>query len=72
MDNVKNDAKLDYRDRIEILRDRKMDQTREKWEIIGSMDYDDWALILPRITSYNVCYTKLLRDSKLCRGGIKR
>ena len=38
---------LTYADRIEALRAEKMRQTREKQEIIGSMDYDDWALILP-------------------------
>jgi len=36
-----------FDDRINILRNRKMDQTQEKWDLIGSMDYDDWALILP-------------------------
>ena len=38
---------LSYQDRIERLRLRKMEQTQEKWDLIGSMDYDDWALVLP-------------------------
>lgn len=33
--------------RIEQLRRRKMEQTHEKWEIIGEMNHDDWGLILP-------------------------
>jgi len=38
---------LTYQQRIDALRATKMAQTREKWQIIGSMDHDDWALILP-------------------------
>jgi len=34
-------------DRLEALRAAKQRHTREKQEIIGAMDYDDWALILP-------------------------
>jgi pyruvate-formate lyase len=34
-------------ERINRLRATKLAQTREKQEIIGSMDHDDWALILP-------------------------
>ncbi len=33
--------------RLDALRAAKMTQTREKWDIIGSMDHDDWALVLP-------------------------
>jgi formate C-acetyltransferase len=33
--------------RIAALRDAKMAQTREKWQVIGAMDHDDWALVLP-------------------------
>src|SRR5450756_411569 len=36
-----------YLERIESLRSIKLAQTREKQEEIGSMDHDDWALILP-------------------------
>ena len=36
-----------YPGRIEALRSTKMAQTREKQEEVGSMDHDDWALILP-------------------------
>jgi pyruvate-formate lyase len=38
---------LSYQGRIEHLRRRKMEQTREKQQVIGAMDYDDWAIILP-------------------------
>lgn len=36
-----------YQQRIDALRETKLAQTREKQELIGSMDHDDWALILP-------------------------
>ncbi len=38
---------LTYQQRIDALRARKMEQTQEKWKVIGSMDHDDWALVLP-------------------------
>jgi pyruvate-formate lyase len=38
---------LTYRQRIDELRSAKIAQTREKQEVIGQMDYDDWALVLP-------------------------
>jgi len=38
---------LTYQERVDRLRATKMAQTQEKQEIIGSMDHDDWALILP-------------------------
>jgi len=38
---------LTYQQRIDALRARKMEQTQEKWVVIGSMDHDDWALVLP-------------------------
>jgi pyruvate-formate lyase len=38
---------LTYQQRIDALRETKLAQTREKQQIIGSMDHDDWALILP-------------------------
>jgi len=36
-----------YSARIEALRTTKMAQTEEKWRVVGAMDYDDWALVLP-------------------------
>ena len=36
-----------YQERIDALREAKLEQTREKREVIGPMDYDDWALVLP-------------------------
>jgi pyruvate-formate lyase len=44
---VEKAAEPDYRARIETLRATKLQQTREKQEVIGAMDYDDWALVLP-------------------------
>lgn len=38
---------LTYLERLEALRTTKLDHTREKQEVVGSMDHDDWALILP-------------------------
>ena len=38
---------LTYQERIEALRATKLAQTQEKQQVIGAMDYDDWALILP-------------------------
>ena len=36
-----------YQARIAALRETKLAQTQEKQQVIGSMDHDDWALILP-------------------------
>jgi formate C-acetyltransferase len=38
---------LTYQARLDALRETKLAQTQEKQQVIGSMDYDDWALILP-------------------------
>lgn len=38
---------LTCQERIDCLRVTKMAQTEEKQALIGSMDHDDWALILP-------------------------
>ena len=39
--------KLTHQERIDALRKTKLEQTAEKQQVIGSMDHDDWALILP-------------------------
>ena len=36
-----------YERRLEALRATKLQQTQDKQALIGSMDHDDWALILP-------------------------
>lgn len=36
-----------WAERLEALRAEKLAQTREKQAVIGAMDHDDWALILP-------------------------
>ncbi len=41
------DRELTYQERIDRLRETKMAQTREKQALIGSMNHDDWALVLP-------------------------
>ena len=38
---------LSYQDRLDALRAAKLAQTQEKQRVVGSMDHDDWALILP-------------------------
>lgn len=38
---------MNYQQRIDQLRATKLAQTREKQEVIGAMNYDDWAMILP-------------------------
>lgn len=38
---------LNYRDRIDRLRATKLAQTREKQQVVGAMNHDDWGLILP-------------------------
>jgi formate C-acetyltransferase len=47
LDNVEVIENITYTDRLEALRAEKLCQTQEKQELIGSMDHDDWALILP-------------------------
>src|SRR5512135_2497447 len=36
-----------YARRLQALRAEKLAQTREKQELVGAMDHDDWSLILP-------------------------
>jgi len=36
-----------YKQRIDALRKEKIRQTAEKRMVLGDMDYDDWAIILP-------------------------
>jgi formate C-acetyltransferase len=38
---------MTWGERIDALRATKLAQTREKQEVLGAMDYDDWALVLP-------------------------
>jgi hypothetical protein len=40
-------AELTCRQRLELLRETKLRHTREKQQVVGAMDHDDWALILP-------------------------
>ena len=48
---------LTVRQRIEALRATKLKQTEEKWQQIGSMDFDDHSLILPPPESREVVQT---------------
>ena len=41
-------------ERIDALRETKMKHTREKWDVIGSMDFDDNGIILPPSTSRKI------------------
>ena len=45
---------LSYQARIEALRARKAEQTREKWQVIGSMNHDDHALVLPPLENRKI------------------
>jgi pyruvate-formate lyase len=47
MAKITESATSAYQPRIEQLRATKLAQTQEKQALIGSMDHDDWALILP-------------------------
>ncbi len=38
---------LGYRERYDALRATKLAQTLEKQRVVGSMDHDDWGMILP-------------------------
>ena len=38
---------LTYQQRLDALRQTKLKQTQEKHELLGSMDHDDWGIILP-------------------------
>ncbi len=38
---------LTYQERLDALRATKLAQTQEKQRVLGAMDHDDWALILP-------------------------
>jgi len=40
-------AQLTYQERLDALRATKLAQTQEKQRVLGAMDHDDWALILP-------------------------
>jgi formate C-acetyltransferase len=40
-------TRLAYAERIRRLRETKLRHTQEKQAVIGSMDHDDWALVLP-------------------------
>ena len=42
-------TELSYQQRLDALHATKLQQTREKQQIIGSMDYDDWGVILPPV-----------------------
>jgi pyruvate-formate lyase len=41
------DLNISFQRRLDALRATKMAQTQEKWQVIGAMDHDDWALVLP-------------------------
>jgi formate C-acetyltransferase len=45
--DVVETVELTYQQRLDTLRETKLKHTKEKQEIIGAMNYDDWAVILP-------------------------
>ncbi len=50
-------ASLTLQDRLETLRATKLAQTAEKQALIGSMDHDDWGLILPPVDRRKIVQT---------------
>lgn len=50
-------TEMTYQERIDGLRATKLEQTEEKQRIIGSMDHDDWALILPPVERRKIVRT---------------
>ncbi|MHB0878751.1 MAG: pyruvate formate lyase family protein [Anaerolineae bacterium] len=46
-----------YEERLASLRATKLQQTREKQELVGAMDHDDWALVLPPAEARQVVRT---------------
>ena len=62
---VRQAGRLDLRDQAGVVRVDLLDQLLE-WERVDLVEQGDDAVLYglqPRITSYNVCYTKLLRGS---------
>jgi len=47
MGDVVRTHTLTYRQRIELLRSSKLEQTREKQAVLGAMDHDDFGSVLP-------------------------
>lgn len=45
--NERSEIGLSYQQRIDRLRTTKLEQTREKQQVVGAMNHDDWGLILP-------------------------
>lgn len=54
---------MTYQERIEALRATKLEQTREKQQVIGSMDHDDWGLILPPPDKREIVQTRNISSS---------
>ena len=83
MQEAKAAQEMTYQERIEALRVTKMRHTEEKWQVIGCMDFDDHAIILPPegyrkvaeviggpgIVIKDVLYTKFRPKSNHASGG---
>jgi pyruvate-formate lyase len=46
--------KYNYQERIDALRNTKLKHTRDKQDVVGSMDFDDHAIMLPPPESRNI------------------
>ncbi|RPJ49915.1 MAG: formate acetyltransferase [Chloroflexi bacterium] len=57
METTVNIEHMTYQQRIDTLRATKLQQTYDKQELIGAMDHDDWALILPPPDRRNIVKT---------------
>ncbi len=55
MEKVDN-RKYTYQERIEALRRTKLKHTQEKWDVLGAMDFDDHAIILPPPESQKIVH----------------
>ena len=51
---MKANEEITYQERLEMLRETKLSDTKEKWEEIGSIDFDDSGLVLPPPESRDV------------------
>lgn len=50
-------TEITYEQRIDALHHTKLAHTQEKQEVVGSMNHDDWALILPPLETRKIVQT---------------
>ncbi len=57
METIDNADTMTYQQRIDALRAAKHNQTRDKQEVVGSMDHDDHGLLLPPLDRRKIVQT---------------